>query len=98
MDGTLKVEISTPQGIIFAGECDGVEMKTTDGIIDIRPERNSHLSFTRTSEITLRIGSESVRYALENASAGLNRSCLTVIAQTARPLMLLDGAETSDPS
>lgn len=97
MGGILKVELSTPQGIVFAGGCDGVEMKTTDGIIDIRPERNSHLSFTQTSQITLRVGSESIRYALENASAGLNENCLTVIAQIVTPLMILGSTETPEP-
>ncbi len=90
MKGRLKVELSTPRGIALSGEFDSIEMKTSDGVIEIRPGQNRHFSFAMTSEITLRVANETIRYSLENASAGLGKNSLTVIAQTARRLILSD--------
>ncbi len=98
MTGTLFVELQTPHGVLLEGATESVEMRTSDGIIEIRPGQDSHLSLVRTTEITLRMGGEVLRYALENAAAGLRDGRLTILAETARPLVGFDAAEEWEPS
>jgi len=58
-----------------------VEMRTTDGAIAINPQDESYLNLTRTTEITLRVGTEFLRFMLKNAAASLREGRLTVLAE-----------------
>lgn len=98
MPSTLYVELHTPHGVLLEGATEGVEMRTNDGIIEIRPGQDSQLSLVRTTEITLRMGVKVLRYSLENAAAGLRDGRLTILAETARPLAILKVAEEWEPS
>ena len=80
----MLVELNTPQGSIFSGHADGVELRTTDGVIAIRPDEESYLNLTQTTQITLRVGTEFLIFALENAAASLRDGRLTVIAEHIR--------------
>ena len=77
----MLVELNTPQGSIFSGHADGVELRTTDGVIAIRPDEESYLNLTQTTQITLRVGTEFLIFALENAAASLRDGRLTVLAE-----------------
>ena len=77
----MLVELNTPQGSIFSGHTDGAELRTTDGVIAIRPDEESYLNLTQTTQITLRVGTEFLIFALENAAASLRDGRLTVIAE-----------------
>lgn len=87
----VTVEFNTPQGRVFSGHADGVELRTTDGVIAINPLEESYLNLTHTTEITLRVGTEFHTFALENAAACLRDGCLTVVAEsierTANPIV-----------
>ena len=78
---TVLVELSTPHGSVFSGHAGGVELRTTDGVIAITPREESYLNLTRTTEITLLIGQEFMRFILKNAAASLREGQLTVLAE-----------------
>jgi F0F1-type ATP synthase epsilon subunit len=78
---TVMVELSTPQGSVFSGHAGGVDMRATDGAITITPREESYLNLTRTTEITLRVGTEFIRFVLKNAAASLREGRLTVLAE-----------------
>ena len=80
----MLVELNTSQGGIFSGHADGVELRTTDGVIAIRPDEESYLNLTQTTQVTLRVGTEFLIFALENAAASLRDGRLTVIAERIR--------------
>lgn len=96
MSSTLIVELQTPQGVILDGVFAGVEMQTGDGVIEIRPGQNSHFSLTRTTEISLRIGGETLHYSLQNAAAGLCDGRLTIIAETANLIVPINATGEPD--
>ena len=75
------VELNTPRGSVFSGRADGVELRTTDGAVTINPREESYLNLTHTTEITLRVGTEFVRFVLRNAAASLREGRLTVLAE-----------------
>ena len=56
-------------------------MRTTDGAIAINPRKESYLNLTHTTEITLRICTEFIRFVLKNAAAILPSGRLTVLAE-----------------
>ena len=98
MPSTLFVELQTPHGVLLEGATEGVEMRTNDGIIEIRPGQDSQISLVSTTEITLRMDGKVLRYALKNAAAGLRDGRLTILAETARPLVELNVVEEWEPS
>ena len=79
------VELSTAKGTAFSAQADGVELRTTDGVIAINPQEETYLQHTHTTEITLRIGTEFHIFQLENAAASLRDGCLMVIAESIEP-------------
>jgi len=81
---TMVVELNTPAGSVFSGHADGVELRTTDGMISIQPSEESYLNLTETTQIMLRVGAEFLTFALNNAAASLRNGCLTVVAEEAR--------------
>ena len=80
----MVVELNTPAGSVFSGHADGAELRTTDGVIAIRPDEESYLNLTQTTQITLRVGTEFLVFALENAAASLRDGRLSVIAERIR--------------
>lgn len=60
----------------------------TDGAITITPREESYLNLTRTTEITLRVGTEFLRFVLKNAAASLREGHLTVLAEEIHPAEL----------
>ena len=79
---TVMVELTTAKGTVFSAQADGVELRTTDGVIAINPLEESYLHLTHTTRITLRVGTEFHTFALENAAASLREGRLTVLAET----------------
>ena len=83
----MFVDLNTPRGSIFSGHADGVELRTTDGVIAIQSEEEkSYMNLTQTTEITLRTGAEFRSFALKNAAASLRDGRLTLLAEEVRPL------------
>ena len=82
----VMVELNTPRGSVFSGEAEGVEMRTTDGVIAITPREESYFNLTQTTQITLRVGTAFLSFALENAAASLRDGRLTVLAEEAVPV------------
>jgi len=80
----VMVELTTAKGSVFSGQADGVELRTTDGVIAITPQDESYLNLTETTQITLRVGTEFLTYVLKNAAASLREGRLTVLAETIR--------------
>ena len=80
----MIVELSTSSGIVFDRQADGVELRTTNGVIAIRPSEESYLNLTETTQITLRVGTEFITFVLENAAANLREGRLTVLAERIR--------------
>ena len=78
------VELNTPRGGVFSNEADGVELRTTNGVIAINPREKSYLNLTQTTQITLRIGTTFRTFYLENAAASLRDGHLTILAETIR--------------
>ena len=78
---TVRVELSTPQGSVFSGNAGDVVMRTSEGAITIAPRDENYLNLTRTTEITLRVGTEFIRFLLKNAAASLRDGRLTVLAE-----------------
>jgi F0F1-type ATP synthase epsilon subunit len=83
-ENTMVVELNTPAGSVFSGHADGVELRTTDGVIAIQPGEESYLNLTQTTEITLRVGTEFLTFVLKNAAASLRDGQLTVVAEEVR--------------
>ena len=81
---TVMVEMNTPKGSVFSGQAGGVDLRTTDGVIAINPQDESYLNLTETTQITLRVGTEFLTFALENAAASLRDGRLTVLAEKIR--------------
>jgi F0F1-type ATP synthase epsilon subunit len=77
----IMVALNTSGGSVFSGHADEVEMRTTDGTIAINPRQESYLHLTLTTEITLRVGTEFLSFALKNAAASLREGRLTVLAE-----------------
>ena len=77
----MVVELNTPGGSVFSGHADGVELRTTDGVIAIRPGEESYLNLTEATRITLRVGAGFQSFALKNAAASLREGRLTVVAE-----------------
>lgn len=75
------VELNTPRGSVYSGPVGSVELRTTDGAIAINPREESYLNLTHTTEITLRVGTEFIRFVLKNAAASLCEGRLTVLAE-----------------
>lgn len=83
----MTVELNTPTGSIFSGHVDGVELRTTDGVIAIQPgEETSYMNLTQTTQITVRIGTKFHTFDLRNAAASLQGDCLTLVAEEVQPL------------
>ena len=83
----MVVDLNTPAGSVFSGHADGVELRTTDGMISIQPgEEKSYLNLTRTTQITLRVGAEFLTFELKNAAASLRDGRLTLVAEEVQPL------------
>jgi len=82
----MVVELNTPAGSVFSGHADGVELRTTDGVIAIQPGEESYLNLTQTTQITLRVGTKFLSFRLKNAAASLRDGCLTVLAQEVLPM------------
>jgi F0F1-type ATP synthase epsilon subunit len=82
----LMVELNTPEGSVFSGQAEGVELRTTDGVITINPRKESYLNLTQTTRITLRVGTEFLDFVLKNAAASLRDDRLTVLAEDIRPM------------
>ena len=80
----VMVELSTPDGSVFSAQAGGVEMRAIDGVIAINPREESYLHLTRTTEITLRVGTEFLTFELDNAGASLRAGRLTVLAEKIR--------------
>ncbi len=80
----MLVELNTPEGSVFSGHADGVELRTTDGVIAIQPDEESYLNLTETTQIMLRVGAEFITFVLENAAANLREGRLTVLAERIR--------------
>lgn len=80
----MIVELNTPAGSVFSAHADGVELRTTDGVIAIRPGEESYLNLTETTQITLRVGTEFLSFALKNAAASLRDGRLIVVAESIR--------------
>lgn len=78
---TVRVELSTPRGSVFSGQSDSVELRTSDGAIAITPRDETYLNLTRTTEITLRVGTDFIRFMLRNAAASLREGRLTLLAE-----------------
>lgn len=78
---TLMVELNTPKGSVFSAQAEGVELRTTDGVIAINPQEESYLNLTHTTRITLRVGTEFFSFVLKNAAASLHDGRLTVLAE-----------------
>jgi F0F1-type ATP synthase epsilon subunit len=78
---TVMVELNTSRGSVFSGSADGVELRTTDGAIAINPREESYLNLTHTTELTLRVGTGFIHFALKNAAASLRQGRLTVLAE-----------------
>lgn len=78
---TLWVELNTPFGPVFTNEATTVELRTTDGVIAIDSRAQSYLHLTHTTELTLRVGTEFLRFVLKNAAASLREGRLTVLAE-----------------
>jgi len=76
------VELTTAKGSVFSGQADGVELRTTDGVIAINPHDESYFNRTETTQTTLRVGTEFFTFALENAAASLREGRLSVVAET----------------
>ena len=80
------VELNTPKGSIFSGQAGDVTLHTTDGVLAINTREESYLNLTKTTQITLRVGSEFRSFSLKNAAASLREGCLTVLAEEIRPI------------
>lgn len=78
---SVLVELSTPHGNVFSVQAEGVELRTTDGVIAINPQDESYLNLTQMTQLTLRFGTEFVTYRLKNAAASLRTGRLTVLAE-----------------
>lgn len=84
LTNAMIVELNTPAGSVFSAHADGVELRTTDGVIAIRPGEESYLNLTETTQITLRVGTEFLSFALKNAAASLRDGRLIVVAESIR--------------
>ena len=83
----MTVELNTPTGSVFSGHVDGVELRTTDGVIAIQPgEEKSYMNLTQTTQITVRVGAEFHAFDLKNAAASLQGDRLTLVAEEVQPL------------
>ena len=82
----VMVALNTPKGSVFSGRAESVELRTTDGVIAINPLEESYLNLTQTTQITLRLGTEFLSFALKNAAASLRDGRLTVLAEEIQPL------------
>lgn len=81
---SVMVELNTPKGSVFSGQAGGVELRTTNGVIAINPQDESYLNLTETTQVTLRIGTDFLTFALVNSAASLREGRLTVLAETIR--------------
>ena len=86
LENVMVVELNTSGGSVFSGHADAVELRTTDGMIAIRPGEESYLNLTQTTEVTLRVGTEFRSFSLKNAAASLRDGCLTVVAEQILPI------------
>ena len=82
----MFVELNTSGGSVFSGPADGVEMRTTDGVIAINPREESYLNLTQTTPIALRLGAEFHTFELENAAASLRDGHLIILAEKIREI------------
>lgn len=83
----MLVDLNTSGGSVFSGHADGVELRTSDGVIAIQSgDENSYINLTQTTEITLRVGGDIRTFALKNAAASLREGRLTLIAEEVQPL------------
>ena len=83
----MTVEINTPAGSVFSGHADGVELRTTDGVIAIQPgEEKSYMNLTQATHLTLRVGAEFQSFALKNAAASLRDGRVIVVAEEIQEL------------
>jgi len=77
----LTVELSTPKGRVFTAVASSIDLHTQDGTIHITSRDASHLNMTHATKITFQTGEGPCAFMLENAAAGLNGNCFTVLAE-----------------
>jgi F0F1-type ATP synthase epsilon subunit len=82
----VTVELTTPKGSVFSGQTGGVELRTEDGVIAINPQEESYLNLPHTTQLTLRVGTEFLTFALKNAAASLREGQLVVLAEEVQPV------------
>ena len=80
----LTVQLSTPAGCVFTAVASSIDLHTQDGTIHITSRDASHLNMTHATKITFQTSEGPSAFMLENAAAGLNGNCFTVLAERIR--------------
>lgn len=80
----LKVELSTPSGLLFTATASSIDVRTEDGSVHITAREQSYLSSIHATEITLQTADGPCVFVLENAVAGLKGRTFTALAQSIR--------------
>jgi hypothetical protein len=83
IDGTtkLEVELMTAQGCVFHGSVTAVDVKMTDGSMQISSPTVTYLNLANVTELVLRSDLQSKSFQLKNAVASFREGKLTVVAE-----------------
>lgn len=77
----LMIELRTAGGLIFSGISESISLRTDGGSMHVTASEDCFLNMLNATEITLRVGHDTLVFALKNAAASLRDRRLTVIAE-----------------
>jgi hypothetical protein len=81
----LDVELLTAQGCVFRGSVTAVDVKMTDGTLQISSPAVTYLNLAHVTELVLRSDGATRVFQLKNALASFREGKLTVLAESILP-------------
>jgi F0F1-type ATP synthase epsilon subunit len=79
----VVVELNTANGCVFSVQAAAVELRASEATIAINPDSESYFNMSEASQISMRVGTEFLSFALKNAAAKLQDGRLTIMAEEA---------------
>ena len=77
----MKLEIISPDKLIFTGEVDAVNLPGTAGKFTILPRHAALISSLKAGDITYKIGEESVKLTVDGGFAEVKNDVISVCVE-----------------
>lgn len=83
MADKLKLEIITPEKVVYSDEVDSITIPTSTGEITVLPKHQNLISQIGTGELKIRSGSKEIPYALTGGFLEVSAEFVSILAEHA---------------